>query len=167
MSQNARHLICQRHRFEIATMLNRRNFLIAAAVTPFATRAFAARPEQFATNGVAIHGIDPVGYFTQGAPIEGDAAFALDWRGATWHFASIETRSAFEMHPEKYAPQYGGYCAYAMAQGAVATTVPEAWTIYEDRLYLNFSTGVRGLWRQDIPGNVSKADGYWPDALNT
>ena len=63
------------------------------------------------------------------------------------------------------APQYGGYCAYAASKGAIAMTVPEAWTIYDDKLYLNYSESVRDIWRRDIPGNILLADGNWPDIL--
>ncbi|MFZ1727777.1 MAG: YHS domain-containing (seleno)protein [Albidovulum sp.] len=128
--------------------------------------ALAREPEVFATAGVAISGYDAVAYFTEGRPVEGSPAHALKWRGATWQFASDAAMDAFEMNPSAYAPQYGGYCAYAMAKGAVATTVPEAFTINKDRLYLNFSTAVRSIWSEDIPGNVSLADGNWPAALD-
>lgn len=146
-------------------MLTRRSLILSAACLPFAHAARAATPEVFATHGIAIHGTDPVAYFRQSAQVDGDAGFALVWRGAEWRFSSAENRLAFEMDPLVYAPQYGGYCAYAMAQGAVAPTVPEAWTVHEGKLYLNFSTGVRDLWRQDIPGHVAAADDHWPRVI--
>lgn len=133
--------------------------------------ARAASPETFNTASIAINGTDPVAYFTNSAFGEGDYAYGLEeharqWKGATWLFASAENLAAFEAAPEAYAPQYGGYCAYAMAEGAVATTVPSAWTIHEGKLYLNFSDAVRDYWRKDIPGNVAAADSHWPEALN-
>jgi len=150
-------------------MTTRRRFLGLALTTPIAATlwrpAFAATPEVFSTGGVAIHGYDPVAYFKQSETVDGKDAHRLRWMGTTWRFSSAENMMDFEANPHAYAPKYGGYCAYAMAQGAVANTVPEAWSIHEGRLYLNFSTGVRGLWRQDIPGNVSLADGFWPAAL--
>lgn len=150
-------------------MTTRRTFLgYSIALTIFGLTASMARaesPEVFNTNGVAIHGYDPVAYFIKGAAIEGSREHALIWMGATWRFASADNMATFESDPYGYAPQYGGYCAYAMAQGAVATTVPEAWTIHAGKLYLNFSTGVRGLWRADIPGFVAAADEFWPAAL--
>jgi hypothetical protein len=148
-------------------MLTRRALIAAFA----ACAVLAAGPlragsiDVFATDGVAINGYDPVAYFTEGAPRQGRADLSLKWKGAMWRFASEANRAAFEMNPRRYAPAYGGYCAYAMTQGAIATTVPEAWTIHEGRLYLNFSTGVRTIWAGDIPGNVVKADGHWPAAL--
>lgn len=128
--------------------------------------ALAREPEVFSTAGVAISGYDAVAYFTEGRPVEGKPSFSLKWRGVTWQFASAQTMDAFEMNPGAYAPQYGGYCAYAMSKGAVATTVPEAFTINKGRLYLNFSTAVRTIWGEDIPGNVALADSHWPAALD-
>ncbi len=147
-------------------MLYRRTFLGLLAVAPFAARpALAASPDVFASGGVAIHGYDPVAYFTNGAPVPGDPSLSIMWRGAAWRFSSLDTMMAFEMNPTAYAPEYGGYCAYAMAQGAIATTVPEAWTIHQGRLYLNYSVNVRTIWTEDIPGNIVRANGFWPDIL--
>ena len=151
-------------------MLSRRKFLAAAAITAtgpalLVRPAYAMKPKVFVHDGLAIRGIDPVAYFTAGAPTAGDAAHQSEWMGATWQFASAENKEIFEGNPEAYAPKYGGYCAYAVSKGATATTDPEAWTIYEDRLYLNFSTNVRQIWSEDIPGNVEKADANWPGVL--
>lgn len=147
-------------------MISRRLFLAAMAATPLLARpAIAASPDIFAVEGVAIRGSDPVAYFTQQMPVAGSKNFALMWRGAYWHFASAENRAKFEMNPEAFAPQYGGYCAYAASKGAIATTVPEAWTIYEGKLYLNYSVAVRGIWSQDIPANIALADANWPAIL--
>ena len=151
-------------------MTTRRAFLgLAIALPVFGTMlrpALAASPEIFNTGGIAIHGYDPVVYFTAGKPVEGKAAHALKWMGATWRFSSAKNMATFEADPKAYAPQYGGYCAYAMSQGAIATTVPEAWTIYQGKLYLNFSTGVRGIWQGDIPGHIAAANEHWPAILN-
>jgi hypothetical protein len=97
--------------------------------------------------------------------VAGRRDLMLKWAGAMWRFSSPENLAAFEMNPRRYAPQYGGYCAYALSLGAIATTVPEAWTIHDGKLYLNFSTAVRQTWSEDIPGNVRKADANWPAAL--
>jgi hypothetical protein len=148
-------------------MLTRRTLIGLIAATPLIARpAFAATPETYAPGGIALGGTDPVGYFTDAAPVQGSADHALMWRGAAWHFASAESRASFEMNPLAYAPHYGGYCAYAMAQGAIATTDPAAWTIHEGQLYLNFSVNVRQIWSEDIPGNITKADSHWPAILN-
>ena len=147
-------------------MLSRRLFLASLAVTPFAAGpAMAASPEVFAIDGVAMRGADPVAYFTQGALVMGTADHALMWKGATWWFATAEHMAQFEANPDAYAPQYGGYCAYAASQGAIATSVPEAWTVYEGKLYLNYSLNVRKIWSEDIPANIALADGFWPEIL--
>ena len=72
----------------------------------------------------------------------------------------------FEANPEAYAPQYGGYCAYAASNGVVAKTVPEAWTVYDGKFYLNYSDQVRGVWSQDISANIALADANWPAILD-
>lgn len=147
-------------------MLTRRTFLAAVPAATLLTRpALAGEPEIFAVDGIAIRGADPVAFFTDEAPVIGSPDHSVMWKGAAWHFASAENLAAFTAHPEAYAPQYGGYCAFAMSKGYVATSVPEAWTVYEGKLYLNYSVDVRALWAQDIPGNIALADGHWPAAL--
>lgn len=149
-------------------MFSRRLFLTALAASPLLARpALAAAPDIFAQDGLAIRGADPVGYFTDHAPVAGVAAFALMWRGAYWHFASAENRARFEADPAAFAPQYGGYGAYAVANGAIATTVPEAWTIFEGKLYLNHSEDMRRVWLRDITGNIALADANWPAILQS
>lgn len=112
--------------------------------------------------GLAIEGYDPVAYFTQDRAVEGSPDLAADHGGATYRFASAANRETFLADPKKYAPRYGGYCAYAMAQGALAPVDPHAFTVVDGRLYLNFSKSVRSTWQQDIPGNIEKADVNWP-----
>ncbi len=148
--------------------LSRRSVLVLAmaAVSVSTLPAIAATPPVFATDGIAIHGTDPVAYFTESKAVDGSDAFTFDWMGATWRFASAENRDLFAANPTDYAPQFGGYCAYAASKGAIATSVPEAWTIYNGKLYLNFSLGVRTIWRKDIPGNIAKAEGFWPGILD-
>ena len=146
-------------------MLSRRAFLGPLIAAPLAFAPLMARAgsrETYNTGGIAINGYDPVAYFKQDAPVQGSAKHALMWMGATWYFANAANMAAFEADPRAYAPQYGGYCAYAAAQGQMAPTVPEAFTIHGGKLYLNYSTDVRGLWQQDIAGNVAKADAHWP-----
>ena len=112
--------------------------------------------------GVAIEGADPVAYFIDRKYVQGSPKFAYDWEGATWHFASKENRKAFAENPETYAPQYGGWCAYAAARGALARIDPEAWTVHRGRLYLNLNKRVRARWKKDIPGEIARADANWP-----
>lgn len=149
-------------------LLSRRTALTlvsAAAAAHFARPALARQPQVYAEAGVAIDGTDPVSYFRDGRPVPGRPEHALDWNGARWLFASAGTRAAFREEPARFAPRYGGYCAYAMSKGHVAPTVPEAWSIVDDRLYLNFSLDVREIWKQDIAGNIRAADANWPGAL--
>lgn len=153
-------------------MFDRRNVLTLLGAGSLglmigARPALAATPEIYtnSSTGVAINGFDSVAYFTQSAHVLGSADFTLEWKGATWQFASAENRDMFEAAPEKYAPQYGGYCAFALAHNAIATTAPEAWTVHNDKLYLNFSLGVRTSWRKDPDGYIAKADANWPGVL--
>ena len=112
--------------------------------------------------GVAIEGTDPVAYFDAGKPVAGSSDFEHEWMGATWRFASAENRDRFAADPQKYAPQYGGYCAWAVSQGYTAKIDPAAWKIVDDKLYLNYSKDVQTQWSADVPGNIAKGDANWP-----
>jgi YHS domain-containing protein len=136
--------------------------VLAGIVAP--ALALAIEPV-FTAKGVAINGHDPVAYFTASKPVPGNPAFEARWNGATWRFANAANRDAFMAAPERYTPQFGGYCAWAVSQGYIATTDPEAWTIVGDKLYLNYSLGVRMRWSQDIPGNIRKGEQNWPRIL--
>ncbi len=128
--------------------------------------AHAAKPEiNSSTYGGAIDGYDPVAYFTERKPIKGTSAYAFEYKGAKWLFASKKNRQAFKKSPQKYTPQYGGYCAYAVSKGSTAPTDPNAWTIHNGKLYLNYNADIRAKWREDIAGNIDKADSYWPKVL--
>ncbi len=150
-------------------MLTRRRTLGLLATAPAAialapNAAFAREPEVF-QNPIAINAIDPIGYFTDAAPVPGLAAHEVMWNGAAWHFASAENAAMFEADPERYAPVFGGYCAFAASRGYLAPTVPEAWTVYEDKLYMNANLRARELWLQDVPGNIAKGLENWPGIL--
>lgn len=112
--------------------------------------------------GLALKGYDPVAYFTDGKPVEGSSDFEMKWQGATWRFASAAHRDAFAREPERYAPQYGGFCAWAVSQGKTAPIDPDAWRIVDGKLYLNYSSSVQQTWEQDVPGNIKAADANWP-----
>ena len=116
--------------------------------------------------GLAIRGTDPVAYFVEGAAVPGSAEFSHDWGNVTWQFASAENRDLFAANPEQYAPQYGGFCAWAVSQGYTASIDPEAWRIVDGRLYLNYDRRVQQRWERDIPGNITKADANWPGVLD-
>ncbi len=126
---------------------------------------FAAERINQTRTGVAIKGYDPVAYFVDEKAVEGSKSYTSEWQGATWYFHDEKHRDLFAHVPEKYAPQYGGYCAYAVSKGSLAAVDPEAWTIHEGKLYLNLSRRVRELWSRDIPGNIAKADANWPAVL--
>ena len=115
--------------------------------------------------GLAISGYDPVAYFTDAKPAKGSADFAFKWNGAEWRFASADHLAKFKAGPEKYAPQYGGYCAWAVSQGHTAGIDPAAWKIVGGKLYLNYDLDVQAKWQKDIPGNIVKADANWPKVL--
>ena len=131
-----------------------------ATTTPAAETALLA---VYVQDSVAIAGADPVAYFTDSAYVPGTSEFSHEWSGATWHFASAENRDAFAANPEQYAPQYGGFCAWAVSQGYSAAVDPEAWKIVDGKLYLNYDQNVQARWAQDIPGNIAKADTNWPE----
>ena len=124
-----------------------------------------AKDPVYQKNGVAIKGYDPVAYFTSNGPVKGNAEFSHTYKGATWHFASAENREKFKSDPDKYAPQYGGYCAYAVSKGSTAKIEPDAWKIVDGKLYLNYSKGIQKKWEKDIPGYIKKADANWPAVL--
>ncbi len=140
------------------------NLLLIAAIL-FAPAALAQKAPVFSDRSGAIRGHDPVAYFDQKGPVKGSKQFSHDWRGTTWHFASAENRDRFAAAPEKYAPQYGGYCAYAVSQGYTADIDPAAWSIVDGKLFLNYSLSVRERWRKDIPGHIRSADANWPGVL--
>jgi YHS domain-containing protein len=152
----------------LPTVTVRRAVIAALFTAPIATAAFLAVPSRaadgqvFAERGIAIRGTDPVAYFTQGRPVAGNAAFTHQWRGATWRFATAENRDAFAAAPERYAPAYGGFCAWAVAQGYTAPIDPNAWKIVDGRLYLNYNAQVQRDWEKDVPGNITKANTNWP-----
>ncbi len=144
-------------RFSLPTVL----FLISILVACSST----VNPVNVTSDGVAIKGYDPVAYFTDGRPVRGKEEFQYEWKGAKWRFASAEHRDLFKAGPDKYAPQYGGYCAYAVSQGKTADIDPDAWNIVNGRLYLNLSRDVQKIWSRDIPGYIRKADLNWPRIL--
>lgn len=133
--------------------------LIAKSAT---SPASAQTSPVYLKGGVAVGGYDPVAYFAANKPVQGNPAIALEHGGAKYFFASEANREAFKKEPAKYAPQYGGYCAWAVSQGYTAHGDPHAWTIHNGKLFLNYNQSVRTTWSRDIPGNVAKADANWP-----
>ena len=146
--------------------LTKRHFLIsAAAFAALPSAVFAATSPVYAEDGIAIDGTDPVAYFTDSAPVKGSFDFSHTYYGATWHFASAANRDTFAAYPARYAPQYGGYCAYAVSEGYSASTTPKAWKIVDGKLYLNYSKRVQRRWEKDIPTRITNANANWPKVL--
>ena len=143
-----------------------KKILAALGLAIFVPLAFAGKSPTFTTADGAIRGYDPVAYFISGEPTEGRAEYSTEWQGATYRFASADNLARFESDPGSYAPQYGGYCAYAVSQGYTASIDPEAWSIVDGKLYLNYSTGVQKRWEKDIPGYIDAADSNWPAVLD-
>lgn len=135
---------------------------LAFACSPFLR---AEKPVNTTLFGVAIKGYDPVAYFTAAKPVAGDKAFATEWQGATWRFASAENLALFKAEPAKYAPQFGGYCAWAVSQGYTAGIDPDAWKIVDGKLYLNYSLDVQKKWEKDVPGFIAAGNTNWPKLL--
>jgi YHS domain-containing protein len=115
----------------------------------------------FSTKAGAIKGYDPVAYFTESAPVKGDKAFSFEWNGATWFFSSQKHLDLFKASPEKYAPAFGGFCAYGVAQGYKVKIEPEAWSIVDGRLYLNYDLDVQNKWNADRSKFISEANKKW------
>jgi YHS domain-containing protein len=145
--------------------------LLAAALLATATigapAAFAAKPEIYTsiTSDLAVGGYDTVAYFKDGKPVEGAKAFEMKHNGATWRFANAENLAAFRADPAKYAPQYGGHCAWAAANGYTAKGDPKYWKVVGGKLYLNYNGDIQAKWEKDIPAFIAKGDANWPKIL--
>lgn len=139
--------------------MTKRLFSLFALLSLFSFSALAKDPVETGTfNNKAIYGFDPVAYFTMNKPVEGSEDYTYSWRGADWFFSSKEHMDLFVSAPEKYAPQYGGHCSYAMSSGRFVGIDEEAFTIYNGKLYLNYSKSVREDWLKDKDEFIRKAD---------
>jgi hypothetical protein len=139
--------------------------LVFAALMLFAAAATAQKPEIFSDRSGALRGFDPVAYFTEAQAVKGSDKFVHQWKGATWRFSSAANRDRFAAAPESFAPQYGGYCAYGVAKNYAVSIDPQAWSIVEGKLYLNYSRRVRENWLKDVPRHIREADANWPAVL--
>lgn len=120
-----------------------------------------AADEVFSTDEGALRGYDVVAYHDEGRPVLGSSDFTHRWSGVTWRFTDAGRRDRFAAEPERYAPQYGGFCAYGTAQGYKVSTQPDAFAIVDGKLYLNYNTAVQQTWNKDRPGYIVKADANW------
>jgi hypothetical protein len=134
--------------------------LLASALLAFAFHVQAQNNVD--SSGLALQGYDPVAYFTEQKAVRGRPQFTATHEGVSYRFFSAANRDTFVAAPAKYLPQYGGYCAFGVASGYKAPIEPEAWTIVDGKLYLNYNQSVRRQWSSDVPGNVRKADTNWP-----
>jgi YHS domain-containing protein len=121
--------------------------------------------EFFEKDGVALKGHDVVAYFKDNKALPGSPQFKAEYKGSVFHFSSAANRDAFAAEPARYAPQYGGYCAYGMAGGYKAAVDPAAFSVIEGKLYLNYNREVQKKWSGDVAGYIGKADKAWPTAM--
>jgi YHS domain-containing protein len=151
--------------------MNRRHLFLAAisatAIAVMPSLAFAKKAGVYTgfVPGVGAGGYDVVSYFN-GGPKKGTATYAASYNGAKWYFTSPENMKAFQASPAKYAPAFGGYCAYAVANGVTAAGNPKLWKIVGGRLYLNLNKAAQSRWNADIPGNIASGNKNWPKVLN-
>jgi YHS domain-containing protein len=136
--------------------------MIMATITALLLVASTQAQPVFSQNGKAIRGYDPVAYHIQKMPVAGADSLQHSWNGASWFFSSRENLDRFKANPAKYAPAYGGYCAYGVSENHLSPTDPLAFTIVRDTLYLNYNLKVRSLWLKDTTQRIQTANMYWP-----
>lgn len=147
-------------------MLSRRAFVTSLSCLAVAPMVRAQnKPMYYAHDGAAISGYDAVSYFKMGVPVQGQRDIALIWKGARWQFDSEENRDRFERNPRAFAPQFGGYCAYAMTKGMLSSTDPAAWQIVKGKLYLIHSEEIARIWKRNVSKYIREAEDHWPTAL--
>ncbi len=141
--------------------MHKRSFIACTLSLVAAASAHAIAPWSSVGEAVAIQGYDPVAYFTQGTAVRGTSQFVHDWSGMTWFFGSAEHRDAFKAEPEKFAPQFGGFCTSSVATGKHARGAGDAWVVHEGKLYLSYDNAVRERLQRDLSGTIAKAQGQW------
>jgi YHS domain-containing protein len=141
--------------------------LIALSGEALAQKAeiFQSGQQEFGVN-LAVGGYDTVSYHTQKVPVPGNPAFRVSWKGAEWRFSTAENRDFFVKNPDKYAPQFGGYCAYAVAYGSTAAGHPRVFTLENGKLYLNLNQSVQSSWARDKSNLIKRAEQNWPKVIN-
>jgi YHS domain-containing protein len=141
-------------------------FLVVAVAVIASVQLKAQKAEVFSTKSGAINGYDPVAFFTEQKPVKGNDQFTYKWKDAEWHFSSQQNLDSFAKHPEKYAPQYGGYCAYGCSEGHKAPTIPDTWTIINGKLYFNYNNKVKELWNKNREERIEQANKNWFEIKN-
>lgn len=140
--------------------------VLALLMMLFSSAANAAKPiYSGGKERAAIRGYDPVAYFTENQPVKGSAEYTFEYKDALWMFSSEENRTLFSSNPAKYAPQFGGYCAYAVSKNTTASIKPQYFTIHDDKLYLNYSKSVQKRWLKNKDDLIETAEANWPDIV--
>lgn len=154
--------------------VSRRNLLKTAAcsatiiISPILVSSAAIAAPRYYTGyvrGVAVGGYDPVAYFTKGKPTKGSTAFSTKWDGVTWRFANSQNMKKFLSAPHKYAPQFGGYCAYAVGTGTIAKGNPNNWKIVNGKLYLNITRDIQSTWERKQSHYIKQGNKNWPRVI--
>ena len=140
--------------------------VLFALTALFSSQSFAQSPVYTAFfSDTAVSGYDTVAYFTQNKPVKGDSSYSTQYKGANWHFSNTANLEMFKADPEKYAPQYGGYCAWAVANNNTAKGDPLQWAIHQGKLYLNYDADIRKKWFSDKDALIVKANNNWPNVI--
>ena len=141
-----------------------RFFAVAALVVGlFANGASAVTNNGTEISAPVMGGYDPVAYFEVGKPVQGNGYHTATYNGGTYLFATKEHKEKFSANPMKYAPQYGGYCAYGVAVGKKFYSDPNRWKIVDGKLYLNLDKKIQNTWNKDVNGYIVKANNNWID----
>ena len=138
-----------------------KKLILTLTITFISVVSYAQNAEIFSNKKGAINGYDVVAYFKESKPMKGDTQFNYQWKDANWYFSSKENLETFKANPEKHIPQYGGYCAYGTSDGHKAPTEPDAWTIVDGKLYLNYNKDVKVMWNKNQSELIKKADKNW------
>lgn len=154
-----RRWVSEQLRVVFAVMLLLGAVTVASAQTP---EVFQSRRPDYAANALAIGGFDTVAFHTAKQAVAGNPQFRVSWRNAEWQFASKENLDLFLKEPARYAPEYGGYCAFAVASGSTASSDPRFWDVVGGKLYLNQSSTTQSIWRRDVAGMTQRGDQNWP-----
>jgi YHS domain-containing protein len=144
----------------------RKLLVLLAMLAAFSTISTAKELLNLDRNGVAIQGYDPVAFFTDNRPVQGNQQFKSEYRGAKYYFASAEHKAAFDKEPSKYEPQFGGYCAYGASRGNKAPVKIEAWQIVNGRLLMQYDLDIKNNFNKDQLGNLRNADQNWPGLVD-
>ena len=134
----------------------------AAIILSFATLAQAGNDTETDANDVILAGYDTVAYFTEGKPVRGKAQYTAVYNDAIYRFSSASNRDAFRADPARYAPMYGGFCAYGMTFGKKFEVDGKAFEIVDGKLYVNKNRDVYKAWAEDIPKHIAEANSHWP-----